>query len=442
MLKPTSISFLFFAPLIWAANLIAQTPPHFLPPDNIKRLPSPEQSSGAGLALISATACDVGVVCHQELYRFERFLSNFDIYGQIRVRQETDFERINRPTRNRQRLRLRLGATYQLNSAVKIGGRMTTGDRKSALEPLERSGAPLSYQNLGDAFDKFEFNLDRIYFELTPDCLPDTTVWLGKFRIPLKFNPIFEGPVGDLVWDEAAQAEGFAARRVLTDFCGADDLYLAGGISPVWELSNGNEAALYYSQIWADKRIAEPFQISVGATYFHWTNLNPNGNTDLSSQNNNGNATVPVGPNPEDVIFASQFRILNPMLVFRIDSTNHHPLLFAWETFVNFGSFSNDRDTGYSVGLSYGPASNSSKQGNWELYYTWNSVEQESVFTPVGQDDFLRSTNFRGHMTGYRCFLWDNVPMRISFLSSKPIIPIGGSRETEWRGRIDLTANF
>ena len=41
----------------------------------------------------------------------QSMLDRFRFNGQIRVRQETDFERIGRPTRNRQRLRLRLGAT-------------------------------------------------------------------------------------------------------------------------------------------------------------------------------------------------------------------------------------------------------------------------------------------------------------------------------------------
>ncbi len=320
---------------------------------------------------------------------------------------------------------------------------MTTGDRKSSLEPLDRQGAPLSYQNLGDAFDKFEFNLDRIYFELTPDWLPDSKIWLGKFQIPVRLNPIFAGPVGDLIWDEAAQAEGAAVSRTWEDRLGMRLIEVNGGISPVLELGNGDDAAVYYGQLWSESDWNDRVALSTGVSYFHWTNLNPDGDTTLSAQNNNGNATVQVGPNPDDVVFASRFKTISSIVALTLrDGVIDAPFRFVWETFYNAGSFRSDRDFGYSVGALLGSAIDSSNQGDWEIYYAWNSVEQESVFSPVGQDDFLRSTNFRGQMFGWRRFFWDDAPVRISFLSNKPIIPIAGSTESEWRARIDLTANF
>lgn len=129
-------------------------------------------------------------------------------------------------------------------------------------------------------------------------------------------------------------------------------------------------------------------------------------------------------------------------LTLREHRLSNDPLRLVWETFYNAGAFRSDRDFGYSIGAAYGPAIDSAKQGDWEIYYTWNSVEQESVISPVGQDDFLRSTNFRGQMIGWRRFLWDRVPVRVSFLSDEPILPINRSTETEWRARVDLTANF
>ena len=155
---------------------------------------------------------------------WDRLERDLDIFGQMRVRQETDFERITGPTRNRQRLRLRFGADYQTNPELKIGGRLTTGDRKSSLEPVDRGGAPVSYQDTGDVFDKFEINIDRLFATFTPECLPGTWLSVGKFKNPIQLNPIFDSPVGDLLWDEAAQPEGVAIGYSFPS-CFGFDLY-------------------------------------------------------------------------------------------------------------------------------------------------------------------------------------------------------------------------
>jgi hypothetical protein len=80
---------------------------------------------------------------------------------------------------------------------------------------------------------------------------------------------------------------------------------------------------------------------------------------------------------------------------------------------------------------------------------TWQEVQQESVLTPVGQDDFLRATNFRGSWLGLDYFVRENVEASCWLLTDKPILPIhaggtvdlvNGSEETEWRLRSDMTA--
>ena len=45
-------------------------------------------------------------------------------------------------------------------------------------------------------------------------------------------------------------------------------------------------------------------------------------------------------------------------------------------------------------------------------------------------------------MFGVAWYALKRTELRLSFLSSTPIDPIGGSHETEWRGRLDLTVGF
>lgn len=62
----------------------------------------------------------------------------FDVYGHVRVRQETSFERNTGPTRNRQRLRARLGMRFTPVEEWEAGLRMTTGDRRTTLSVDDR----------------------------------------------------------------------------------------------------------------------------------------------------------------------------------------------------------------------------------------------------------------------------------------------------------------
>ena len=187
--------------------------------------------------------------------KLDSFFKRTDVSGHVRVRHATDFERIARPTRNRSRLRARLGFTHHWNSEILGGIRFTTGDRKFFLEPDDRRGAPLSYQDTGDVFDKFEFNLDRIFITYSPESHPEFFVTGGKFRNPFRLNPIFSDPVGDLVWDEAAHPEGIAAGYTHQNLLYMDEIYWTVGQSIVLELANDDEASLFFTQVWATKRV-------------------------------------------------------------------------------------------------------------------------------------------------------------------------------------------
>lgn len=388
--------------------------------------------------------------------KIKSFWDNVEINGHIRVRQETDWERINQPTRNRGRLRARLALTWNPDEEFKAGFRWTTGDRKIVLEPGDRRGAALSYQDMGDVFDKFELNLDRIFITYEPDWLPESFVTFGKFKFPGKLNPIFTDPIGDLVFDEAIQPEGIAGGCSWAPKYLFDEINFTAGATIVLEQGRADESSMVFTQLWATRH-RNNMTLEGGVTWFDWNNLNADGSTRISFENNFGNEVVQVGPNPEDVVFASGFNVIQPMLVVTFDDRDPcdriHPVQFIWETFHNFESFDDSRDSGYSLGFQYGSAVKKTgrKRGDWKFYYTWNKVEQESVLTPVAQDDWQRATNFRGHWFGADYYVRNNIELRLWILGDRPILPINsqsqidlvnGSRQQEWRGRIDLTVYY
>ena len=52
---------------------------------------------------------------------------------------------------------------------------------------------------------------------------------------------------------------------------------------------------------------------------------------------------------------------------------------------------------GWAIGISLGKYK---KQGGWKLYYQWQVVEEDAVFSAYAQDDFLFQTNHESHVFG------------------------------------------
>jgi hypothetical protein len=69
------------------------------------------------------------------------------------------------------------------------------------------------------------------------------------------------------------------------------------------------------------------------------------------------------------------------------------PVTLSGEMFVNVSKNTPDSE-GFAVGASVGKLSGNF--GDWRVFYQYQAVEQESVFSAFAQDDFLLATNFKG----------------------------------------------
>ena len=103
-----------------------------------------------------------------------------------------------------------------------------------------------------------------------------------------------------------------------------------------------------------------------------------------------------------------------------------------------------DRGSGFGLGLSYGALK---ERGDFSLYYQYQEVERESVFSPWAQDDFLLSTNFRGHVAGAKYRLRDRIDLHLwALLAGRdrltPGTPTSDSGETQERYRFDIDFKF
>lgn len=349
---------------------------------------------------------------------WERFRPSAD----LRLRHEQD--RRNGPDdRNRERVRFRIGAEVNLGSGLSAGVRARTGP------PTD---APSPYHNFGNMLDSLEFNLDRVYLRYAPSFLPGASIVAGKFRHPFLTNPVY----GELVWDADANPEGIAGLYQMRTENGLE-LRAAAGEYLLAAQDAGDEVSIFAAQGSARAQLSDRWDLRAAVGWYRYTDTEPDGTT-VPVAENSGNLTLPLGMTP--TAFASDFRILNPIASLRY-SGPRFPITLAGEYIVNTGADgASDADEGFAAGISLGE---SDSPGEWKFYYQFQRVEQDAVFSPFAQDDFLRSTNFRGHVLGVDYRVTERLGVRAWGLVSRAERSMAGAPDDDdVRLRLDLDARF
>lgn len=350
-------------------------------------------------------------------------LERLQFYGDLRLRHESSFELDDKQDRHRQRLRLRFGVNYQLYEELLLGTRVVTGD---ADDPNS------SHVSFGDAFDDLDLSLDRAFITYTPNKLQRTSFTAGKFNHAFYRNPVY----GELVWDADVQPEGAIVASSTPELFGVGALdFKLGGYS-VLEQSDGDDAFAAVAQISRRIQFGDATRATVSVAYYHYNDVSPDGSTALLDDNG-GNATVDRDGDGAPDDFVSGFGVLNPIL--GIDYTGwKQPLALAIE-FVENQRADIGEDQGWAAGASVG---RSALAGDWRFYYQWQRIEQDAVFSPFAQDDFLFQTNHESHLFGVNHQFTDKIGLHLwGLVSARDKTFLGATSDSDadqWRIRLDL----
>ncbi|MBI2923856.1 MAG: putative porin [Planctomycetes bacterium] len=359
---------------------------------------------------------------------WEAVLRRLNLYGDLRLRQESDFARDDEKNRHRQRIRLRLGADYQVTEDTLIGARIRTGNADDPNSPHVTLGS--------DVFDSFEIALDRAFLTYRPEWGKGAWLTLGKFNHPFFRNPVY----GELVWDADVQPEGLALG---TAFAGPGPIeklnFIIGGYT-LLEQGNADDAYIGVCQLSAGLRIGDKSRASLAAGYYWYSDATPDGSLAILGDNS-GNATLDSDGNGKADEFVSHFGIVNPILALTYDGLPL-PLTvsaeYVWNTRAR-----GTKDQGWSIGASFGK---SAKQGDWRVDYQWQVVEQDAVFSAFSQDDFLWQTNHRSHVFGVNYQALDSLGIHLWALVSERDRTFPGettdSDRDQWRIRLDIDIKF
>jgi hypothetical protein len=355
---------------------------------------------------------------------WETVLERLLLYGDLRLRHESNFELDGAPNRHRQRVRGRVGANYEVNDQLQLGARLVTGDPD---DPKS------THVTLGDGLNSFEVSLDRAFLTWHPEQLEGSRVTGGKFDHAFVRNPVY----GELVWDADVQPEGLLFGYDVPVGGAVGKLELTAGHYILLESSSASDAFATVLQVGADTPLGENTRGRAAVGYYNYSNLTPGGSTSLVDDNA-GNATIDIDGNGMPDEFASDYGVLNPIVAVDF-AGGARPVTVSAEYIKNLRA-DIDRDEGWAAGVSVGSMR---RKGDWRCYYQWQVVQQDAVFSPVSQDDFLLATNHRSHVAGVNYQFADNVGLHLwALVTSRDYTLAGQSDDPQWRVRVDLNVKL
>ena len=194
------------------------------------------------------------------------------------------------------------------------------------------------------------------------------------------------------------------------------------------------------AQVTGSVPLAESLGSTLAVGYYYYSDTSPDGATDIVDQNR-GNELIDSNGDGELDAYASRFGTLHPILSFEWRGWVT-PLTLAGEYMINTLADSSENQ-GWAVGIAAGEAR---VRGDLRVYYQWQAIEREAIFSPYAQDDFLYRTNHSSHLVGANYQIVDKVGVHVWGMISKPIdlTPVGESADgsEDWRVRVDLNIRF
>jgi hypothetical protein len=346
----------------------------------------------------------------------------------VRFRFESTFDQDSRPDRYRQRIRFRIGTNFNLTDELTLRTRLITGDRGDPNSP---------HQTLGNVFDSFEVSLDRVLLQYRPQWAEGFSATIGKFGNPFRNNPVY----GEHVWDGDVQPEGAVLSFSSSNQEGfLKQIELHAGFYTVLEQGGGDDAFAWAFQAAALFALSEDLDLQASAAYYLWGDTTPDGSLAVLGDDQ-GNALIDRDGNGTVDDFLSDFGILDTVLALTYRGFCV-PVTISGEFIWNHRAADN-RDTAWAIGISIGSAG---KEGDWRLYYVWQSIERDAIFTPVAQDDFILKSNHDSHLFGANYMIADNIGLHLwAMISSRDLLGTSATTDSDddqYRIRLDLNISF
>ncbi len=357
---------------------------------------------------------------------------NITVKGDIRYRFEQigDDSKLNAAgetySRNRNRIRARLGVEAKVNNNLKAAVELSTGQ----MDPISGN------QTIGDGLVKKEMRLSLAYadYSFFGDNPNEGHALAGKMKNP------FMTQLDDLVWDGDLSMEGLAlkgqAGTGLATFLGT------AGYMWIQERSDKDDTILLGGQGAVKLEFKPEIALTVGGTYYSYQNIEGYDVIDWEGKNNSyGNSTVhgSVSGTTTNKAWASKFA---PVVYFgQLDlwiGMIGVPLSLYAQGLTNVDA--DGYDQGQMYGLSLGKAKN---PRTWELGYSWAKLEKDATLGMFTDSDrWGGGTDGKGHKIFGKYQIMKGLQAGVSYFLDERKIADPESTKDYDRLQIDILATL
>lgn len=314
------------------------------------------------------------------------------IKGDVRVRyqaQNTDND--ERPSRNRGRMRVRLGIENEINDKWAAGIGMASGSD----DPRSNN------QTFDDVFDTKGWNLDYAYASYRPSEVINITV--GKMK-----NPFYT--TKDLIWDSDLNPEGVAVefnKKLSSNvkFFGTATYFLMEEDS-----GSKDDPSLLAFQPGLDWKINDKVNIKFAGAYYIFNNVK---GSDLSVHTAGTNSTDGSG----NWIYDYNSFAIDAELGVSLDTAI--PYIAVFGQYVS--SDADINDTGWLAGVKLGHKK-VKELGDWQFKYNYRKLEQDAWLDFWPDSDFYDGeTGVKGSEFEFVMGLSKNVTFGLDYYTTKAI---------------------
>lgn len=290
------------------------------------------------------------------------------IKGDLRYRFE-HVEEDGSTSKNRQRIRARLGAYAEVNDFTTAGIRIRTGEEANS-----------GNQTIGDNFNSKEIFFDLAYMTLAPEDAKYGAVTLGKMKYPWKVTT-------DMIWDSDVNPEGLAYTYATK----IEDTGLFGSIGgfKVADENSTHDQNLGSAQAGITQPLCEKSKLTAGGSFFAYNNA-----TNLST-------TV-------DYRIAEAFAELSFKDVLPVG-------------FKLYGNYVNNieessADDGFCFGIKFGDA----KKGKWEAKLGYRDLDVNAAPADFADSDYAGGgTGIKGARLKAKYNLCKNLQAGLTYISGE-----------------------
>ncbi len=295
---------------------------------------------------------------------------NIKIKGDFRYRHEM-IKKGAEETRNRHRMRARIGIEGKVNEFTNVGFRLTSGSD----DPVSTN------QTLDDGFSSKSLMLDLAYVTIKSSFVEGLSITGGKFK-----NLFYKPGKSELIWDSDWNPEGGAIdyevnyKSVKVRFVGAG----------LWIEERSADKDSWLGALETNLKLnlnQEKSRIVIGGGFFNYANAD--GFEPFFDGDPRGNSIDSGG------FYANEYELIELFA-----EINHEiseiPITVMGDYVTNSGSDS--LNTGWLVGVRVGKAKD---PGSWDMRYNYRELEKDAVVGVYTNSDFGGGgTDANGHEFG------------------------------------------